>query len=513
MSMRCIIKPLYLPLLLPAWRKILRHTELLQQAQRSNLTINRTTCISVLLSLLLLPLFASAAELPLLGSATTSSGQQSSAQFRAGARLDDGDYRHEFLAADTLTINAQIAVANTHVDLPGNLFVIIELEGQYFMRNPVGEFLPWDFKPESLIATVQNTPLAATHQIDIVQNAPLGAMGLAGSEFSIFLAYSISAQPEEFMFSSTPLQITIGDYDPLQLGSLETQSITATVLDGNRDREIPLLIFQPTQSTPAPIILFSHGLGGTFETAVYLGEHWSARGYVAVFMQHAGSDAGILEGVAPAQILSVMRAAASAQNLIARVGDVSAVIDQLELWNADSSHFLGQRLDLDNVGMSGHSFGARTTQTTSGEIIPWLSYNTQDPRIKAALPMSASVTDLDTATQLLGGVNIPWMIMTGTLDESVINDTSVAQRLAVFPALPPGGKYELVLFEGEHHAFTDRPVSALQKPRNPAHHPAIMALSTAFWDSFLRGDPAARQWLEGAGALEVLAEKDSWQFK
>ena len=129
------------------------------------------------------------------------------------------------------------------------------------------------------------------------------------------------------------------------------------------------------------------------------------------------------------------------------------------------------------------------------------------------MPLSGSVTSIATAAQLLGNVNIPWLLMTGTRDVSPINDTTVADRLAVFPALPPGNKYELVLFEGEHHAFTDRPVSVLQNPRNPAHHPAIKAISTAFWDSYLRNDVGARRWLDSNAVRSVLAPADGWQLK
>jgi predicted dienelactone hydrolase len=43
----------------------------------------------------------------------------------------------------------------------------------------------------------------------------------------------------------------------------------------------------------APVVLFSHGLGGSRTGSVFLGEHWAARGYVAVFLQHPGSDDSI----------------------------------------------------------------------------------------------------------------------------------------------------------------------------------------------------------------------------
>jgi hypothetical protein len=87
------------------------------------------------------------------------------------------------------------------------------------------------------------------------------------------------------------------------------------------------------------------------------------------------------------------------------------------------------------------------------------------------------------------GVSIPWMLMTGTQDVSAIGDVDVESRLAVFPALPPGGKYELVLHGAEHSAFSDRAVPGDKEQRNPNHHRAILALSAAFWDAWLRHEP------------------------
>jgi hypothetical protein len=49
--------------------------------------------------------------------------------------------------------------------------------------------------------------------------------------------------------------------------------------------------------------------------------------------------------------------------------------------------------------------------------------------------------------------------------------------------------------------------------RNPNHHRAILALSTAFWDAHLRGDAAARAWLDGDGPASVLEAGDRWQRK
>lgn len=44
----------------------------------------------------------------------------------------------------------------------------------------------------------------------------------------------------------------------------------------------------------------------------------------------------------------------------------------------------------------------------------------------------------------------------------------------------------MALHNPEHSAFTDRPLPGDTDPRNPNHHRAILALSTAFWDAYLR---------------------------
>jgi predicted dienelactone hydrolase len=183
------------------------------------------------------------------------------------------------------------------------------------------------------------------------------------------------------------------------------------------------------------------------------------------------------------------------------------------VWNEDKKHALAGRMDMQKVGMSGHSFGALTTQAVSGQANRWGHQQYLDPRITAALIMSPSVPKQGSPDKAFVGVSIPWMLMTGTLDTSPIGNANVASRLAVYPALPIGGKYELVLFDAEHSAFTDRALPGDTKPRNPNHHKAILALSTAFWDTYLSEQSSAQQWLNGDGPTFLLDDKDSWQKK
>jgi putative SOS response-associated peptidase YedK len=53
----------------------------------------------------------------------------------------------------------------------------------------------------------------------------------------------------------------------------------------------------------------------------------------------------------------------------------------------------------------------------------------------------------------------------------------------------------------------------LSQQQNPNHHRVILALTTAFWDAWLRDDSQARAWLDGDGPSSLLEEKDRWQRK
>ena len=309
-------------------------------------------------------------------------------------------------------------------------------------------------------------------------------------------------------------------YDPLAVPAEPVgRTVELSVHDSGRTRDIPLLVYLPaappgsTAPVPAPVVLFSHGLGGARENNPYLGKHWSARGYVGVFLQHPGSDAAVWQGKVPARRMAALQAAATAQNLVARAEDVRAVLDALAQWNTTPGHPLLGRLDLLHIGMSGHSFGAGTTQAVSGQSYPLVGTRFTDARIRAATMFSPSAPRGGDVAAAFAGVRIPWLLMTGTKDAAPIGGQTVASRLAVFPALPAGSKYELVLYNAEHSAFSQRALPGDGQTRNPNHHRAIQALSTAFWDAYLRDDAAAKAWLDGDGPRTVLEANDRWQRK
>ncbi|MEM0927103.1 MAG: dienelactone hydrolase [Planctomycetota bacterium] len=309
--------------------------------------------------------------------------------------------------------------------------------------------------------------------------------------------------------------IGAADYDPLRVDDAENEIVELDCKDSARNRIIPLKVYLPKTDSadPSPVLLFSHGLGGSRDGCSYLGQHWSKRGYVAVFLQHAGSDAEVWRSVNLRQRMSALKQAANGRNALARFQDVPAVIDALETWNPSDSHPLSGRMDLERIGMSGHSFGAVTTSAVSGQSYPGQGKRFTEERIDAALLFSPNRPNLVEPAVAFGKVTIPWMLMTGTKDTSPINDTTVEDRLSVYPALPSTiHRYEVVLDQAEHSAFSDERRRFGQAKRNENHHRVILALSTAFWDSHLRNDSAAQKWLQAEGAKRVLEKADRWQL-
>ena len=301
-------------------------------------------------------------------------------------------------------------------------------------------------------------------------------------------------------------------YDPLAVPKEKPETTDLTVHDAQRDRDIPIRVYLPAANSPAAVILFSHGMGGSRAGYAYLGEHWAGRGYVAVFLQHPGSDESVWKGLPPADRMAAMKRAATLPNFLLRARDVPAVLDQLTAWNADPAHPLHGRLDLSKVGMAGHSFGAATAEAVSGERLAGGKTFT-DPRITAAVVMSPSTPARTDPARAFGAVRIPWLLLTGTHDAGFLAGTTVASRRLVYAALPPGDKYQLVLDRAEHSAFADRALPGDALPRDPAHHRAILAVTTAFWDAHLRSDPAAKAWLTGPSVPAALAPADGWEMK
>lgn len=308
-----------------------------------------------------------------------------------------------------------------------------------------------------------------------------------------------------FFISSAFAQAEPSGYDPLKVSEDEVVSKAYNVEDAARDRVIPLRVYFPSGADPAPVVIFSHGLGGSCDNNPYLGNHWAKRGYAVIFVQHPGSDESVWKDVPAKDRMAALKSAASLKAYRDRVNDVPVAIDALGVWNVEEEHALFGRLDLEHIGMSGHSFGAKTTQAMAGEKLGGGRLSFVEKRIDAAVMMSPSGTNFGDPVAVFSEITIPCLLMTGTLDTSSIGGTSAKARLEVFPYV--GGSAWQVVFDGARHSDFGQRVGR----REGEFHQRILALTTAFWDTHLKADEEAEKWLDGEGAIGILEEKDLWE--
>jgi len=307
-------------------------------------------------------------------------------------------------------------------------------------------------------------------------------------------------------------------------GPWEVKSLLATWEDGARQRSIPVKVYYPVgNSGRCPVILFSHGLGGSREGYAYLGEYWASHGYAAVHLQHPGSDESVWRESRPSEIMDRMRQAAGNPRAAEdRYLDVKFALDQLsELERASSlegqPNPLAGKLDLDRIGMSGHSFGAMTTLVAVGQLVGLPRRDRSDPRIRAAIPMSSPVSQWRRQfDQDYAPIHVPLLHMTGTLDDSPIGRTSVEDRRIPFDHISGSEQYLIIFRDGDHMIFSGRmrmSAGSRQRGQDAEFHRLICAASLAFWDAYLRDDTAARHWLREGGLKALLGDRATLETK
>ncbi|MFZ4683106.1 MAG: alpha/beta hydrolase family protein [Terrimicrobiaceae bacterium] len=289
--------------------------------------------------------------------------------------------------------------------------------------------------------------------------------------------------------------------------------------DAARGRDVPVKIYLPAGDGPHPVVIFSHGLGGSREGYQYLGEWWAGCGYAAVHLQHAGSDEALWKNTAPSERRGALAGAVrDPSNALNRVKDVTFAIDELSRLNKNSGSPLRGHLDLTRIGMAGHSFGGWTTMAIAGQTLGPRGKSVADPRISAGIEMSAPVPRSSGGRNPLASITIPLLHMTGTLDDSPIGETKAAERRLLFDGMTRA-ETGLIIFQGADHMTFADPLNgpglreSAGSGQNAEFQRLIGMASTAFWDAWLRGDAPAKGWLRDGGLGRTLGEKATLEWK
>lgn len=254
-------------------------------------------------------------------------------------------------------------------------------------------------------------------------------------------------------------------------------------MDATRARAVPARLHWPAGLAPGarvPLVVFSHGMGGSRRGYSYLARHWAAHGIASLHVQHAGSDTSVWAGN-PLLLVSRLQAAAHENEALARGLDVRFALDRV-LSNEAGTY--GAQIDRRRIVAAGHSYGANTALVAVGAGVTrdGRRIEAQDTRFSAAILISAppfyGETDL---ASVLTNVTVPTLHVTATDDVIKIPGyySPSADRLAVYNAIATPRKMLAVFQGGSHSMFTDRALTG-GRDLNPKVKAATAELTRAF---------------------------------
>lgn len=274
-----------------------------------------------------------------------------------------------------------------------------------------------------------------------------------------------------------------------RLGSFAVDIVDGEWHDGGRDRLLRWRRYQPRTSGPTPVVLHSHGLGGSMASGAEWLMHWASWGIAALALEHPGTDARA--AASPLALRHLLRIAIDPVQLSLRQHDLRFALDQL---TANETPIA--------IGISGHSYGAVSALRLLGERrgrddLP------ADQRIRAAILFSPSARGGSLPlTERFSNVTAPCLHVTGSCDGGIgPGDIDAEARCLPFRHMAGPDQHLLVLEGGSHPVFSGDAGSSA----TPGHRALIKAATTSFWRCRLLGEGGKATWAGQEASLWLSA--------
>ena len=210
----------------------------------------------------------------------------------------------------------------------------------------------------------------------------------------------------------------------------KTYKMSASEVDKLYWNEAPRNV--PVREGRFPLVVFSHGNGGSRHQNTFWCDRVASHGYIIVSADHTGNARWtILDGK-----LVVSQAAERGNSAKDRPLDVGFLLDQMIRWDTGADSRFTGRIDTDHAAIAGMSFGSFTAHWAAD----------REPRFKAVVAMSGAPP---THTNL----TVPSLRMLGTEDRTlgVLGNALIRDNHAKHT----GPSFLLELKNGGHYSFTD----------------------------------------------------------
>jgi predicted dienelactone hydrolase len=266
-------------------------------------------------------------------------------------------------------------------------------------------------------------------------------------------------------------------------------------------RKIPIKVHFPTSGGPYPVVIASHGAGGSWDGHFAQARHLASYGYVVLCVEHVGSNTARLKS--SFRILKNLdEMIHDSSEVLGRPKDIRFAIDRATNWNQSHSR-LGGLMDLGHVAVLGHSFGAYTTLAVAGArpALQWieprigsgqgLGPDLSDPRVRCGVALSPQAPgDPFFLRESFASLRVPVLGISGTKDQQHNGDSPIARHEA-FKLWPESqGKNVFIWIENASHLdFSDSTGSgqrALRAPHRDEVQRVVRAATLLFLNACLK---------------------------
>ena len=207
------------------------------------------------------------------------------------------------------------------------------------------------------------------------------------------------------------------------------------------------------KSAPFPVIIISHGITGMRQIHTALAEKLANNGYAVAALNHSyDANLTIFTDGSLADYRSEITGHPDSINIRSkqietRSKDISFIIDQLEkIQSGKIKHPLNGYLDLNRIGMTGHSFGGGTSM-----LVSYL-----DSRIKATSVLDSWINPVPKSV-LKEGINQPFLYMgrPNWKDSDYPNNIDL---IPLFISNNKGPSHWITIKNSMHLDYTDAPL-------------------------------------------------------
>jgi predicted dienelactone hydrolase len=325
-------------------------------------------------------------------------------------------------------------------------------------------------------------------------------------------------------------------FDLTQPGPYIWQRVPLQLDHPLREGRVPFDLYLPRggpEPASTPVVVISHGASSGRGAFAYLAEHLASHGYAVVVPEH-DDDSFKYE-----QFLAGADAPPDPITLISRPLDISLALDELEQLAAQGGPYA--HLDVDNVGVLGHSLGGFTVLAAAGATFNFEALrrgcslgDRERPSLNISLLVQCDLLDVedegpfqlgDDRIQAVFAISAPTSLFFGDAGLAAIEQPTLFLATAddiIVPAIPeqvvpyswlgasdgPLGpvldhRYLVMVENATHFTFlqgnlTDGAIplpSNLVGPSPQQSRPYLQALGLAFFNRHLRGQTDAEGYL------------------